>query len=161
MSKPSAERIFLEQYLKDMAVGDVVTFRQLSDITQRDFTNTKNRGIFHLAQKKLEKEDGIVFQNIPLVGYRRLNNKDQTLSFVEDKRLKRVTNAAQRARTVLHSVDIGSLDKESQSRALAISAQLTVGMDSINTKTIERQTKAYNGLQISDLNLLALSGFTG
>ena len=145
-----------------MPTGDTISYEEMGDILGEDCYGTgKGRSIFYAVQKKLERNEGIVLENIPNVGYKRLATDVETLNHVSNRRLPKMRNAARRAKTALGAVDIGSLPKQEQCKALAIGAMLSAATHAMAPKEIERNVSAYRGLNPSDLQRLMSAGFTG
>lgn len=130
------------EHLKDMEVGDEVTYESLSELVGRD-VQTVGRGWLTSARKRLLKEHGQVWGTVREVGIKRLNSEESVklgLDYV--KRSRRVVK---RGGEIASSVEYQELEESARKTHQSIIAASQVmqmflrdsGLKKLETKMAE------------------------
>jgi hypothetical protein len=115
------DTIVLENVLTDAAVGDLITYDQMSSAIGRDVREHALPSL-RSARRALIKSKGVVFGVEHGVGYRRLNDVEIVESSVSDR--NRIRRAANRSLNKLKVVKFDGLDETGKRNHIAASAQL-------------------------------------
>ena len=120
IQEKSADTRVIENRLRNTAVGELVTYDELSKLLGRDVRAFCKSNV-DCARRALVKES-IFFDTMKNEGYKRLNNEEAVIA--SDHYRTRARRAARRGLTHLVNVPFDGLTDESKRKHLAMSAQL-------------------------------------
>lgn len=116
----SADTLIIENRLRSTAVGDLVTYAELSKLLGRDVREFCTSNV-HSARNTLVGES-IFFDCISNEGYKRLDNNEAANA--ADHYRDRITSTANRGIRHLRHVPFDDLSDEAKKKHLTVSAQL-------------------------------------
>lgn len=96
--------------LKVADIGELVPYKELSVLIDKEDIQNDCRWYMDSARRKLEIDEGIIFTVIPNKGLKRLDNEGKI--DCGDVAIKKVRRAAKRGMKKLGCVDVGSLTNE-------------------------------------------------
>lgn len=138
MFEKSADTLIIENRLRSAAVGDVVTYEDLSTLLGRDVRQFCRSSITS-ARHTLEGE-AIFFDTIANEGLKRITESEAVTKTVPNY-VARAKSAAGRGIRVLQNVQYDKLDDATKRKHLSTSAQL----GAIKLFTSTKATKAIEG----------------
>lgn len=109
----NADTALLLQYLRKVSIGGNVTYVQLAEVISKKEPLEGSNSQLQSALRKCAK-DGIHFDNIRGVGYRRMNDGEIVLA--SDRDVKRAHRAAKRHMKRLGSADYEKLTSEEKTK---------------------------------------------
>lgn len=117
----STDTLTIEACLRELAIGEVVTYDQLSEKLGRD-VRQHCTGNLQTARRTVLKEDKIITEVVRGEGIKRID--DATCVSTAPTVFKRMRGLANRQSDRLKAVEFNALDEESKRKHLVVSAQL-------------------------------------
>lgn len=145
--RPAMEKtldtLIIENRLRNAAVGDTVTYEELTTLLGRDVRKFCKSGL-DTARKSL-LTDGLVFANVYNVGYKRLDDSGKLGA--ARTHVDRAGRQARKSRKILTVTDMRALNDEEKKRCIA----LRVESDTIELFTsLEAQRKITKSVAPTD-----------
>lgn len=136
-SRASGEKHILVALFSEVAKGELVSYDRINAAIGRDLR--ENRAPLMEAFKALKKQ-GLVFDNVPRVGYKRV--LDHELVGLGDKHIGGIRKRAARACDEMRTADLSNLDQP-QRLALAARSGLCAAIEQQTThKALQRAEEA-------------------
>lgn len=124
--RPAMEKtldtLIIENRLRNAAVGDTVTYEELSTLLGRDVRKFCKSGLD--TARKSVMADGLVFANVYDVGYKRLDDSGKLCA--ARSHIDRAGRQAKKSRKILTVTDMGALNDEEKKRCIALRTNLQV-----------------------------------
>jgi len=123
MFEPSAESRFFRDRIRKMAVGDILTDKELSELIGKPF-DEQAQSTFRRAKEVVQKADKIVVERVLKTGYKRLEDAD--IVKASEKHSARIRGGAKRGARELACADYDKLKPAEQ--LLATTKQTIFGL---------------------------------
>lgn len=138
----SADTRLVLQRLREVTVGELVTYRELGAAISKDLSGAS--GCLHRAREKLVRNEQIVFSVVRNVGLRRLNDRDIVAATAGD--VGAIRRHAKRAvRKVTSISDFAALPSADQLRHTAALSIFAAVAEVSSEKGLKRVEKAAQG----------------
>ena len=112
----SWETTKLYNRLEQIAIGETITYKDLSLVIDKDVQFSFRRYL-NSALRKLQSKKNVIFEVIPSIGLKRLNEKEKIQC--GNKALKKIKRAAQRGTNKLKCINMNQLENNERMRVFA------------------------------------------
>ena len=146
INEKSADTGKLENLLREVAVGATVSYNDMSKSLGRD-VRIFCKGNLSSARRILLNQDGVVFDAIRNVGYKKLNGPE-TVQIATSGRQK-ISRAARKVIKQLLTVDYEQLDTTNKRTHLALSSQMGAVSMFAKTATTKKIEAKVEGSQLA------------
>lgn len=131
----SADAVTLARAMREIKVGEVVTYQQLSQTIARNVTREAQAAL-HTARGIVQREDRMVFDAVRGVGLKRLN--DEEIVDLSDKARDHIRRTSRRTAKKLTCVDYDGMSRDKQVKHNTALSMLGVFMAMATEKSTRR-----------------------